>query len=280
MTENKTEKKLNLDIFEKSYLLDSDILFSLGSILINGVFEKKENFEKKNYNFKTEKIENIKKEDLSNFIKTFNSVNDERKKFRLIIKKMLKKKFWQTIQTEKNNNFFLSKIKGINLEILKAKILKFEKKEKIFLEKEKIKNTEIENLKKLKEIIENKLQMSQKQLKETLMCDINSRTKTKKKTKEEKWLQTKTKKNQNEDNILKLDLKSIRSKRLKTENCGNRRLSKGVKTSRKISLRKSKKERTSYNEKGDGNLVKKCDAFDYYGKYEGGKSSYESTFLF
>ena len=84
------------------------------------------------------------------------------------------------------------------------------------------------------------------------------------------------KKKNSTEKFLDSDLKSLKSKRLKTEKNYERKMS-----SRKISSRKTKKQRSSVNDnKVDFDILKKSDAFDYYGKYDKGKSSYESTFLF
>ena len=181
MIQKTTEKKLNLDIFKKSYLLDREILESLSNILINGIFEKSKNplnskkkiiEEKQIENFKMENKENFDKEEISKLIKNFNLVNEERKKFRLIIKKMLKKKFWLILKSEKKNeNLFINKIKGINLEILKIRIEKFEKTQKNLLKSNREKNIEIENLNEIKKNLETKLQKSKKELKNFLLFD-------------------------------------------------------------------------------------------------------------
>ena len=180
--------KKNPEFLEKSIILDSEIYYKLGGILLNTKInynlknQKNENFPKNQKNLKIfENEQNFETSDnfeennfllkkkLKEIIKFFNVVNNERIYLREILVELIKKKFWKILNEKKNEDFFINKIKGINLEILKKSIekLNFEKKKNLDLIEKKKKM--IFKLKENNENLENELKKAKENFKKILL---------------------------------------------------------------------------------------------------------------
>jgi hypothetical protein len=176
------------NFLDSSLALDSDIYFKLGGILLNKNFnatfsekikfidDKKGNFlSKSNFNssfFETkESNENFSKikTKMTQMCDLFESVNNERVLLRKIFVELINKKFWQISIDKKNEDFFVNKIQGINLEVLKKKI---DRLNQIIEEKDKkiSKNAKlIIKLKKENESIEQELLKSKEDIKNMML---------------------------------------------------------------------------------------------------------------
>ena len=128
------------NLLRKSMNLDYEIYQKLSGLYLFSFINKKNKFGKEI----NKKIESGIKKDYSEYLlheneefeslffkyeklfSFFEIINEERKIFRDIIRKMLNNKFWQL--EKKNDESFYNKIKGLNIEILKKKINDLEEK--------------------------------------------------------------------------------------------------------------------------------------------------------
>ena len=135
---------IDLSLFKNSFELDADIVGKISGILMNGVLTLKNEgdmykfgaHEADNYsssvmkysvfseeNEPASKLEVLElREKLKEVTKFFEYINNERKLFRGIVMAMLQKKFWSILGDEKTNQFFVSKLGGINTELMKKRI--------------------------------------------------------------------------------------------------------------------------------------------------------------
>lgn len=132
------KKEFIPNLFKNSINLDLEIYKKLSGLLllklvdINKIDDK--NYKKQYFNKKMEKelkkdyndYLSYEKEEFENLIlkyekvfHLFQVVNMERKIFRNIVEKMLKKKFWKV---ENSDNLLYDKIKGVNIEVLQKRI--------------------------------------------------------------------------------------------------------------------------------------------------------------
>jgi len=169
---------IDLSLFKNSFELDADIVSKISGILMNNVLTLKNESDIYKYgaheadNFSNSvmkysvfseenetgsKLEVLElKEKLKEVTKFFEYINNERKLFRGIVMAMLQKKFWSIIGDEKTNQFFVSKLGGINTELMKKRIMVLE----VNLEDANTKLTRKE--KELKSALEDRLLLTKK----------------------------------------------------------------------------------------------------------------------
>jgi hypothetical protein len=135
---------IDLSLFKNSLELDADIVAKLSGCLMSSTLVMKN--EGDLYKFSANDADNFSnslmkysvfsdevdpsmkveilqlREKLKEVSKYFEFINNERKLFRGIVMTMLQKKFWSILADEKTNQFFVSKLGGINTELMKKRI--------------------------------------------------------------------------------------------------------------------------------------------------------------
>ena len=150
-------KKIDIELIQNSIKLDTKIYIKLSGILINKILEFKldlisspnynfSNIMKTDFNSTTEKDINesltLENKKIKKLIEVFDQVNKERLALRESLILLIKKKFWKITENKNNSDFFVNKIKGLDLEVMKKRIEKLEnlckEKDSLIQEKDKI----------------------------------------------------------------------------------------------------------------------------------------------
>ena len=132
----------NFEIIEDSMELDTEIYVRLSGILINEVLQSNpdsissslniteicKNFDTNDSTAEDNSLNKEHNKKIISLVTLFDLVNKERVALRSILIKLIKKKFWKLKLNKQNSNFFINKTKGINIEVLKKRILDLESK--------------------------------------------------------------------------------------------------------------------------------------------------------
>jgi hypothetical protein len=136
------EKMVNYNLLQESVILDTKIYIKLSGILLNEILDYKIDNTKIFFSNISEKIKtdfnstaekevnesiNNDNKKMNEIIKIFHEVNKERLALRDTLVKLIKKQFWKTIQNKDNENFFVNKFRGIDINVMKNRIEKLEK---------------------------------------------------------------------------------------------------------------------------------------------------------